>query len=127
MTPAKLHILRHSIGRDEAGHMHHGCKEEYRNYYATESGCDSYCAVQELVAEGLMKFTGKTGFSTMEYFHVTDAGREAALRDVKHPQLTRSQRRYRAFLSCDFGLSFGEWLRGEKARKQYFENRVAIE
>ncbi len=35
---------------------------------------------------------------------------------VKPRKMTRSQRRYREFLDCDFGQSFAEWLGIGRAR-----------
>ena len=46
---------------------------------------------------------------------VTDAGKEAVKRESpKPPKLTRSQKRYRAFLKADTGESFGQWLKDQQ-------------
>ena len=50
----------------------------------------------------------------LPYFNcsVTDAGKAAVKRESPSPpKLTRGQNNYRAFLDCDFGMKFGEWLK----------------
>lgn len=45
-------------------------------------------------------------------FFVTDLGKEAVQRESPEPpKLTRSQKRYRAWLRADCGMKFSEWLK----------------
>jgi hypothetical protein len=118
--------MRHSIGRDDNGHMAYGAKSEYRNYFCTGKDCSNYADIQALVAAGLMRFSHRINAGRDEIYFVTDAGREAALEDVVQPKLTRSQRRYREFQDADCGMKFGEWLRGEPSRRRY-RNGIRLE
>lgn len=104
MTAKGLHILRHSIGLNDKGHG-----KEYRNHYCTGKDCDSYkdcCALADL---GLMQTGGIDG--TNIFFHVTEAGKAEARKNVEPvKKLTRSQKRYQAFLHAESGLTFIEFL-----------------
>lgn len=77
--------------RDESLHiLQHGQGNTYRNRFVTTPRTDDWplCMV-----------------------HV-EAGRQYVKeQSPAPPRLTRSQRRYRAYLAADSGLSFGEWLR----------------
>jgi hypothetical protein len=100
----RIHILRHSLGLDESGHG-----REYRNYCECLPACS---AIASLVADGLMYAGYRINQGQDQYFHVTEAGKQEALRNVEPlPKLTRSQRRYREFLNADPSCSFGEWLK----------------
>jgi hypothetical protein len=108
VSPEHLHILQHATGMDAHGRFPHG---EYRNYYV--AGGDSEAPCRELVALGLMTEGMRNALTGGEQcFHVTRAGIRAAQEaSPPAPKLTRAQRRYRAWLRADCGLSFGEWLR----------------
>lgn len=104
ITAEQLHVLQHSLGVDK-----YGQGEMYRNHFCA-GGTDVPICVS-LVALGFMEtFTREH----LPYYNcaVTAAGKAAMLAESpKPPKLTRSQIRYRAFLSADTGGSFGEWLK----------------
>lgn len=104
----KLHILQHSLGVDN-----HGQGDQYRNHFVTGADSDDWPACRELVAEGLMTETpGNAITGGGSVFRVTPAGVDyVALHSPAPPKLTRSQRRYEAFLDADSGMRFGEWLK----------------
>jgi len=104
LTPKHIHILRHSLGLDENGHGN-----QYRNYYCSGYDCDGHPDIEELVHAGLMELGRVDGNN--RFYRVTDKGRDAALKDVVYPVLTRSQKRYQRFLDADSGMRFGEWLK----------------
>jgi hypothetical protein len=105
-----LHILQHALGLDD-----YGVGRAYRNHYVTNEESDSFALCQAHVEAGRMERHGPSemyGGGTSYCFVVTETGRQyVAERSQKPPRLTRSQRRYRAYLQADCGLSFGEWLR----------------
>lgn len=111
MTKEQLFILRHSIGLDENGHRQFTGPGYVRNWYCEDIENGVPAPIQGLIDAGLMKAGRKINAGTSQYFYVTDAGRREALKDVVYPKLTRSQKRYRAFLEADSNLSFGEWLK----------------
>jgi hypothetical protein len=102
-----LHILQHSLGVDGFGQGH-----QYRNHFVTGEGSDDHPHCMALVERGLMthrKANALTGGDDL--FFVTDAGKAfVAEHSPKPPKLTRSQRRYRAYLKADCGVSFAEWI-----------------
>ena len=108
MKPSHLEILQHSLGADEYGQLpkYH----ERRNYYGTD-GDDPEC--NELVALGYMVKHPAQSWTPDIFFTVTDAGK-AAMREAspKPKKLTRSQKRYRDFLSASdaWSCSFREYL-----------------
>lgn len=106
----QLHILQHSIGADQYGRIVRGGG---RNHFVTGEGSTDHPHCMALVASGLMtRRSGSAISGGDDIFHVTDSGREyVRTNSTKAPKLTRSQRRYGAFLSEDSGLRFGEWLR----------------
>lgn len=107
----QLSILQHSLGVDQ-----HGQGSQFRNHFCTGPGTTDYPRCQALAAQGLMtQRAGNTLSGGSDIFMVTDAGK-AFVREhsPKSAPLTRSQRRYRNFLSSgasDAGYSFGEWLK----------------
>lgn len=106
---AEIEVLRHAIGADRFGQV-----SNPRNVFMTACDGSDGRVCLGLVAKGLMKDLGCGGELSGgdNVFIVTQAGRDAvAATAEKPPRLTRSQRRYREFLRCDFGLSFGEWLK----------------
>lgn len=103
MTPQQLQILQHALGVDE-----YGQGKQYRKHFC--AGGDDIEVCQQLVAMGYMETFDR---SYLPYYNctVTDAGKAAMLAESpKPPKLTRSQRRYRAFLDHDSGIRFGEWM-----------------
>ncbi len=111
---AQLHILQHSIGADQYGRIVRGGG---RNHFVTGEGSDDHPHCMALVAAGLMtRRTGSAISGGMDIFHVTETGRAYVVKhSAKAPKLTRSQRRYGAFLDADCGLKFGEWLKSRPA------------
>lgn len=113
ITPTQLHILQHTIGRDEYGQPRSASNPEFRNYFVTGDGGRDHADCMALVAAGLM--TRRRGHPLSgggDVFHVTDAGRRhVAEHSPKPPKLSRSQRTYQAFLDADCGYTFGEWLK----------------
>jgi hypothetical protein len=70
MTPALLHILRHSIGLDDKGNG-----REYRNHFATDPDSPDGRLCQELCAAGLMTDYGAPAlWGGMHCYKVTDEG-----------------------------------------------------
>ena len=107
---SKLHILQHSLGLDQ-----YGDGNQYRNHFVTGEGSTDFEDCRALVADGLMtERSGNALSGGCSVFHVTPKGVDfVALNSPKRPpepKLTRSQKRYREFLSADCGLSFREWL-----------------
>jgi hypothetical protein len=111
MKPEHLQILQHTLGLDQ-----YGQGKSYRNYFVTYEG-DT--AIDELVRAGFMADRGSSAMcGGMHVYYVTDAGIGAVRNESPSPpKLTRSQRRYLAFLNADSGLSFGEWLTGRRRRR----------
>ncbi len=104
MTPEQLQILQHSLGVDK-----HGQGDLYRNHFCAGGSDETIC--RELVEMGFMQQHLTTEMYPYFNCSVTDAGKEAVRRESpKPPKFTRSQKRYRAFLNADCGLSFREWL-----------------
>ena len=103
MNPNHTHILRHSLGLGDDGHG-----REYRDYYCAAIGDQD---LLELCQAGLMAPGQKINRGEDQYFHVTPAGRKAALAGVAYPKRTVAQRRYHAWLRLDIGVTFGEFLR----------------
>lgn len=111
VTERQLQVLRHSLGLNYAGNG-----RIYRNHFC--AGGDDVETCEQLTAAGLMSRSNvhrdlAGGHPT---FYVTDAGRNlVAQTRPATPRLSRSQRRYRAFLDADSGLSFGEWLKADRS------------
>jgi hypothetical protein len=108
MTPAQLHILQHALGLDQ-----YGQGTQYRNHYVCGPGHHGYDDCRALVSAGLMvERPPHELYGGDSCFTVTDAGKEAVLRESPDPpKLTRGQKRYREWLRADCGMKFGEWLR----------------
>ena len=102
-----LHILQHSLGLDQ-----YGQGKRYRNHFCTGPGSFDYTTCRDLVAAGFMEErSGNDLTGGDSLFIVTVAGVEFVERhSPPSPKLTRSQKRYRAWLRADSGLSFSEWL-----------------
>ena len=115
MTAEHLHILQHSLGVDS-----YGRGPRYRNHYCAGGSDIEKC--RELVGLGFMQEQSGSALTGGDpLFTVTRDGIEAvAEQSPAPPKLTRGQRRYRAYLRADFGMSFGDWLRHEtKYRRTY--------
>lgn len=104
LTDNELHILRHSLGIDDAGNW-----KIYRNRYVSDPDND----LKQLVAIGLLHDHGAMEvYGSMHAYSVTEAGRAVVIESMPRPErLTRSQRRYRDYLTSDCGLSFSEYLK----------------
>ncbi len=102
-----LHILQHSLGVDEFGRG-----EQYRNHFCTGPGSDDHGDCLSAVSQGLMtRRIAPEGYGGMDFFFVTDSGRSfVADRSPSPPKLTRSQKRYRAWLDADCDMTFGEYI-----------------
>jgi len=108
---ALLRIIQHSLGVDEFGQG-----EQYRDHFVTGEGSDDHPACMEAVERGLMKcFPNQQHMGGMDFFRVTDAGREwMAANSPPPPKLTRSQKRYRSWHdsgASDCGWSFIDWCK----------------
>jgi hypothetical protein len=107
MKPRQLEILQHALGVDK-----YGRGEMYRNHFC--AGGDDEATCRELVALGYMRTFER---SYLPYYNctVTESGKSAMLAESPTPpKLSRSQKRYRAFLRADTGRPFGEWLKDQK-------------
>ena len=109
-----LDILQHALGRDQ-----YGRGSDYRNHYCTGEGSRDFALCREAVAQGLMREHPPTQLSGGDHvFVVTDAGKAYIAEHSPHaPKLTRCQVKYRRWLAvadvCN--VSFGDWLRSERA------------
>ena len=105
LTKKQLRILQHALGWDE-----YSQGQSTRNHFC--AGVDDEPTCRLLVEAGYMRQHKTT--EVFPYFNcsVTSEGRKAASeQSPKPPKLTRSQKRYRAFLDHDSGIRFGEWLK----------------
>lgn len=105
-----IEILQHSLGLDQYGRGTH-----YRNHFVTSPQTPDWPICEEAREKGLMvRHEPKDifGGSTSYCFCVTDAGKRFVRENGPvAPKLTRGQKRYREFLDCDGGETFGEWLK----------------
>lgn len=106
-----LHIIQHSLGRDQYGQLESG-KNEYRNHFYTGQGSKDWDACVTAVAQGLMSCRLCPFGGDSMIFHVTDAGRAYMLANSPKPptptKKTRSQQRYQRFL--EYGDSFRSFI-----------------
>ena len=110
ITARQLDILQHSLGVDQ-----YGRGEMYRNHFCAGGDDESVC--RELVAMELMNAHPKTEVFPYYNCSVTEEGKRVVRsQSLPSPKLSRSQRRYEAFLDADSGMHFGEWL---KSRRTY--------
>lgn len=121
MTPRQLEILQHALGANKYGKWDHrpesGIPIPPRNYFA--AGADDEPTCRDLVAMGYMREHRTTEVFSYYNCSVTDAGRAAMHRESPAPpKLTRSQIRYRHFLSWAdaYGGTFREYLADMKQR-----------
>ena len=120
MTPKQLHILQHSLGRDEFGKLPRDTRQEYRNRYVVGPGCDDFDDCVEMVKCGWMVDHGPQSIAGgMHCFSVTDFGRMKMLEASPNPpKVSRSRQRYLDYLHTECGESFGEYLKNGWYRKQ---------
>lgn len=107
---SRLHILQHSLGLDK-----YGGGTQFRNHFVTGEGSKDFDNCRALAADGLMTERAGNALSGGDsIFCVTRKGIEfVALNSPARPptpKLTRSQKRYQAWLDADCGLSFAEWM-----------------
>jgi hypothetical protein len=112
-----LHILQHALGLDE-----YGQGNAYRNHYvASPASAITWAQCMAHVEAGRMvrhEPRDIFGGADCYCFVVTDTGRAYVKeQSPKPPRLTRSQRRYRAYLAADSGMTFGAWLRRGMERR----------
>lgn len=102
-----IRILQHSLGVDEFGRG-----EQYRNHFVTGDGSVDHPTCLLAVAFGLMEMrTGTALTGGDDLFTVTPDGKRCmADNSPVPPKLTRSQRRYQAYLDADCSMSFREWM-----------------
>lgn len=125
IAPKALNILRHAIGYDDAGNDRYPnarTMDERRNRFVTGESSTDWDSCQTLCATGFLFDHGPLQLAGGDHFFaVTDAGKEVVrLHKPVAKKLTRSQRRYQAFLDADGGMKFGEWLKVCAAQKRRF-------
>jgi hypothetical protein len=107
----QLEIIQHTLGVDQYGRFPRG--GQYRNFFCAGGADEVIC--RELVALGLMKQHATTEVYPDFNCSVTDEGRVAMFKASPNPpKLSRSQKRYQAFLDADCGVTFGEWIKRER-------------
>lgn len=113
MTDKRLQILQHALGVDQ-----YGRGQMYRSHFVAGLGGDDYEVCKSLAEDGLMIDHVANEISGGDpVFVVTPAGRKYVTEhSPAPPKLTRSQRRYEAFLADDSGMRFGDWLRCRGAK-----------
>jgi hypothetical protein len=120
--PAALNILRHTIGYDDAGNdrWNGAAWDMRRNHFVTGPGSTDWPHCRWLTDQGLMIDHGAQRLAGGDHcFTVTDAGKVMVLLHKPAPKkLTRSQRRYQAFLRADCGMTFREWIKLDSRRKE---------
>lgn len=103
----QLHVLRHALGVGDAGT---GCA--YRNHFVTGAGSADHALCTGLVEAGMMfRHAGSTLSGGDDVFTVTERGRAAAVSVAVAPPLSRSKRRYQAYLRSESNESFIDWVR----------------
>lgn len=104
----QLHILQHSLCVDQ-----HGQGEQRRPQFITGAESDDHSDCMALFEAGLMKRRANVEmYGGMDAFFVTDEGRAfVAANSMPPPKLTRSQRRYQAWLDADCNLTFIDYCR----------------
>lgn len=110
VSERNLQILRHSLGLD-----YEGRGRQYRNHFC--AGGKDLQSCEELVASGHMVRLHVNALLTGgdPAFGVTEMGKAEAIKGVK--PLSRSKRRYLAYVRSNCDMSFGEWLKGGFCRE----------
>jgi hypothetical protein len=107
-----LHILQHSLGRDEFGIPKSADGTDYRNYYSAGPGHHSLDMCRHAVAEDLMTEHPQNDARNTIVFCVTAKGIEyIEANSPEPPKLTSGQRRYQEYMDLDTDEPFGEWLK----------------
>lgn len=102
-----LGILQHSLGVD-----HYGQGRRYRDHFVAGPGHADFETCLQAKALGLMRHHENPHVVGGHVFIVTEQGHTFVTeRSPAPPVLSKAQRRYRAYLNHDSGLSFIEWLR----------------
>ena len=116
---AILHVIQHSLGCDQFGRG-----TMYRNHFVTGEGSVDHPICMEAVERGLMERRRKKyePYGGADVFAVTPEGKEwMAANSPSPPKLTRSQRRYQAYLNADTSMSFREWISYWRERPEELE------
>lgn len=108
MADQRLSILQHALGVDQDGRG-----DQYRDHFVAGPSHSDYQTCMAMASEGLMNRHVRHGLAGgSDLFIVTEAGRRFVRENSPlPPKLTRSQRRYEAWLRADCGMKFGEWLK----------------
>lgn len=107
LTSDQIHVLRHALGVGDAG-----TGRAYRNHFVTGAGGADHTLCTSLVAVGMMtQHAGSALSGGDDVFTVTERGRAAAVSVAVAPPLSRSQRRYQAYLRSESNESFIDWVR----------------
>lgn len=112
-TKEAVELMRHALGLNYK-------PISYRNYFVTSKQSTDYPTIALLLEAGYMTEGRKTGFlpESDSYYYITEAGKQFVDQHTPSPEkLTRSQRRYRTYLSSDSGERFGDWL-----KNKYWDN-----
>jgi hypothetical protein len=84
--------------------------KSFRNHYVAGNDHHSISIINNLVEKGYMyKMHNFSG----DYYCCTDSVKRFLEGEIEKskPKLTRSQKRYKLYLSCDCVESYGEWLK----------------
>lgn len=106
-----------NLTKNQIGIMKHTVSDRERNWFGTSKGCQDANDFDQLVKLGFAvdrqppPWSGDTAL-----YSLTEEGKkivnEIELEEFKNrPILTKSKRRYNAFLDLDCPQSFGEWLK----------------
>jgi hypothetical protein len=112
-TKKALELMRHALRLNDK-------PISYRNYFVTSKQSTDYPIIELSLKAGYMTEGRKLGFlpESDSYYYVTEAGKQFVDQHISAPEkLTRSQRRYRTYLSADSGECFGDWL-----KNKYWDN-----
>lgn len=115
MNKRWLAVLQHALND------RHGSGRGGRDHFYCSLTGDDFKACTEMMSAGLMRDCGEYPFSPLSplwLFCVTPDGVAYVREHCPEPKctLTRSQKRYRAFLRSDGGMKFGEWLKAFSGR-----------
>lgn len=113
LSAAQLHILQRALGLDR-----YGQGRSYRAHFVTGPRTDDWPRLRALVDLGMVVESRVSWCGGDSVFEVTDAGRRAVREQSPDPpKLTRSQRKYRRWLSLDLGMTFREFLLSDRAKE----------
>ncbi|MBF0339428.1 MAG: hypothetical protein HQL95_00515 [Magnetococcales bacterium] len=126
-----LHIIQHSLGRDQYGLLPSGVKEEFRNHYVIGPESNGYDDCTDLVDAGLMtRSPGGELLSGMDIFCVTESGRAFMVANSHKPEyISRSKQRakqkYQHYLAySDFiSIPFIDFLKMESDDRKDGEDK----